>query len=1047
MVSFKPISKWSAKLIARLALAFLLVISLACLEAWGDDTIGGGSQSSENKAMLEDAELSEVFFLDQLRGWAVGDRGAIWQTLDGGRHWRLQRVEVDCRLESISFGDERHGWIAGGWTEPFTGVSRGVLLRTADGGRHWHPERIDILPKLHQIKFFDANRGAAIAEPSSMYPSGVFITDNGGRAWTPLPTEKPQRWTCGDFLDPAIGALAGENATLGTVRHRSIVSSTSPNAGLRGLASLQLDRQGGGWLVGEGGLVFYTTNLGQSWQLPRGELPAEVRSGFDWSAVAHVDSHVWIVGSPGSRVLHSPDGGATWISQDTGQSLPLNDVTFADKQHGTAVGSLGTILTTQDGGQSWQRSRNGGTRAAFLCLVGEAEQIPWELLAQLSGEDGYLGAVELLNRRAPNNDTPVALGGRHVHEAVVAVGASAGGKSWQFPLGERGIDLGTDRLIQAWNEAHDGNALEQLEQHIVGQIRMWRPEIVLTHAPSTNDDDPVDHLLNQVTLSAVEAAADATRFTDQVTHAGLKPWRVKKVVAPVPEGQQGTLQLIKSTFAPRLGRTLATQTLTPRGILSLPLDNTPEMLGFWLLVDHIPQQRGRRGFFSGITLHPGGEARRMLGPIASQSDAMQQAANRHRNLKAILEQADDDPEANERLLGGLRPLLADLESQSAIDVLYRLAEKYHRTGRWTLAAESYALLADQPPEHPLANEALVWLLHYWSSGEAAFRVHGDTPQAARSDPSLASATLRQVLPEVEAGEPPATQPVARIEPSSAMDTAAVLPGDRAAQAAEIGKRIMGRDPALYEQPRVRFPLAVAHRKQGYPRQAERYYLATRRGRPRDAWWTCAQSEHWLTEPQTLPPKEVWKCGAAAGKPRLDGMLNDPMWYQAEEVALTSPLADDASWPAVVRVAYDRQFLYVAASCREVPGIQYEDAVGPRPRDPDLSKQDRVELYLDLDRDWATAYRLVIDHRGWVAEDCWGDTTWNPTWYVAALHDEGNWHVEAAIPWDQLTADPPQPRDAWAIGAQRIAPGVGFQSWNKPAAPEVLLQGMGLLIFE
>ncbi len=1047
MVTFKPISKWSAKLIARLALALFLVISLVCVEAWGADTNSRTSLSPNHKAMLEDAELSDVFFLDPMRGWAVGDRGVIWQTVDGGRHWRLQQAKANCRLESISFGDDLHGWIAGGWTEPFTGVSRGVLLRTADGGKHWHPEHIDTIPKLHQVKFFDANRGAAIAEPSAMYPSGVFITDNGGRGWTPLPTEVLQRWTCGDFLDPSIGALAGENAKLGTVRHRSIVSSTSPNAGLRGLASLQLDRQGGGWLVGEGGLVFHTTNLGQSWQLPAGELPADVRAGFDWAAVTAIDSQVWIVGSPGSRVLHSPDGGASWIAQDTGQSLPLHDVTFVDKQHGTAVGALGTIITTQDGGRSWQLSRNGGTRAAFLCLVGEAEQIPWELLAQLSGEDGYLGALALLNRRVSTDETRVTAGARQIHEAAVAVGASAGGTSWQFPLGERGVDLGTERLLQAWNEAHDGNALEELERHIVGQIRMWRPEIVFTHAPSTNNDDPVDHLLNQVTLSAIEAAADPTRFSDQITHTGLSPWRVKKVVAPVQQGQQGTLQVIKSTFGPRLGCTLATQSLNPRGILSLPTDDTPEMLGFWLLVDHIPQQRGRRGFFSGITLHPGGEARRTLSPVVSQTDQVQQAANRHRNLKAILERADEEPEATERLLGGLQPLLADLDPQNAAEVLYRLAEKYHHTGRWTLAAESYALLADQTPDHPLANEALVWLLHYWSSGEAAFRVDGDTPQSARTDPLLASATLRQVLPEAEVGAPPATKPLARIEPSSAMDNSMVLPGERANRAAEVGERIMGRDPALYEQPRVRFPLAVAHRKQGYPRQAERYYLATRRGRPRDVWWSCAQCEHWLTEPQALSPKQVWNCRVAVGKPRLDGMINDPMWYQAEEVPMTSPLGDDASWPAVVRVAYDQEFLYVAASCREVPGLHYEDAAGPRPRDPDLSKQDRVELYLDLDRDWATAYRLVIDHRGWVAEDCWGDTTWNPTWYVATFKDEGNWHVEAAIAWDQLTADPPQSRDVWAVGAQRIMPGVGFQSWNEPAAPEVILEGLGILIFE
>lgn len=1047
MEIFSPIANCSSKLLARLALAIIFLCTLLCIEAWGQGVANEPEQPVAAQAPWEDAELADVFFLDPMRGWAVGDRGAIWHTLDGGRHWRTQYVELDCRFESIHFADERHGWIAGGWTEPYTGVSRAVLLRTADGGKHWHPERIDTLPKLHRVKFFDANRGAAITEPSSMYPSGVFITENGGRNWTPLPTEKPQRWMCGDFLEPGVGALAGENATLATVRQRSIVSSTSPNAGLRGLAALELDRNGRGWLVGEGGLIFHTNDVGQSWQLPTAELPDEVRTGFDWSAVAQHGSHVWIVGSPGSRVLHSGDGGRSWAAQMTGQTLPLNDVMFVDGQHGTAVGALGTILTTADGGLSWQRTHSGGTRAAYLCLYGEADQIPWELLAQLSGEDGYLGAVELLNRRITGIDTDVASESHQLHEAVVAVGASVGSTTWQFPLGERGIGLNAERLVQAWNEANDGEALGKLEEHIVGQIRMWRPEIILTHAPSTGNDDAVDHLLNQVVLRAVDAAADPTQYSDQVVHAGLNPWRVKKVVAPVLPGQQGTLQVTKSTFAPRLGKTLATQSLAPRGILDLPEDTGPEMLGFWLLLDHIPQQRGRHDFFSGITLHPGGEARRMLGPIATQSNDMQRAANRHRNLKAILERVENEPEESQQFLGGLRPLLNDLDAESSADLLNRLGQKYHRTGRWELAAECYTLLADQAASHPLSGEALVWLLHYWSSGEAALRMDKDTPQAAREGPEFASATLRQVMPEPAPGEAPAVQPVARIEPPSAGDLATALPGDRANRAAEVGKQIMAREAALYEQPRVRFPLAVAHRKQGYPRQAERYYLSTRRGRPRDSWWMCAEGEHWLVSPEAESPKPIWDCRMAAGKPRLDGRLIDPIWHGCEQIALSSPLADDASWPAVVRLAYDREFLYLAASCREAPGTEYADAKGSRPRDPDLSKQDRIELYLDIDRDWATAYRLVIDHRGWVAEDCWGDPSWNPTWYVAAYRAEGNWHVEAAIPWDELSAKPPQLRDAWAVGVQRIVPGTGFQSWSKPAAPEVVLPGMGYLIFQ
>ena len=86
---------------------------------------------------------------------------------------------------------------------------------------------------------------------------------------------------------------------------------------------------------------------------------------------------------------------------------------------------------------------------------------------------------------------------------------------------------------------------------------------------------------------------------------------------------------------------------------------------------------------------------------------------------------------------------------------------------------------------------------------------------------------------------------------------------------------------------------------------------------------------------------------------------------------------------------------------------------PRPtprdwRDADLSAEDRVDLFLDLDRDFATVYRLTIDHRGWTGESCWNDATWNPTWFVANRSEDGAWTAEAAIPFAELAPQPGRP---------------------------------------
>jgi hypothetical protein len=46
----------------------------------------------------------------------------------------------------------------------------------------------------------------------------------------------------------------------------------------------------------------------------------------------------------------------------------------------------------------------------------------------------------------------------------------------------------------------------------------------------------------------------------------------------------------------------------------------------------------------------------------------------------------------------------------------------------------------------------------------------------------------------------------------------------------------------------------------------------------------------------------------------------------------------------------------------------------------------------------------------------------------------------------LAPQSPKQGHAWAIGVQRIVPGVGFQSWTQPAAVNPRGEGFGLLIF-
>lgn len=964
------------------------------------------------EAARNDARINDLCFVSARRGWAVGDHGAIWATDDGGRTWLAQNSGVACPLYSVCFVDDNIGWAAGGGAHPFSHNGYGVLLFTRDGGRSWrHFDKL-LLPLLRRVRFFDARRGVAVACPSAMFPGGLLATDSGGQAWHPLGGEVSGNWLDGDFVEMNLGGVAGRQGRFAALRQGELKEPGSISA-LRGLWRMTLAGEHG-WLVGDGGLVMTSNDLGALWRLPASPLPESAAQQFDFRAVATVDTAVWIAGAPGSRIWHSPDGGRSWLAQATGVTVPLHAVSFVDRQRGFAAGALGTIIATEDGGRTWSVQRCGGNRAALLGVFADPRDVPLELFARLCGFEGYFGVVELPTRRDLDCAAPPETSDEdRLREAILRVGGCDARLGWQFPLRQRGVNLTMDGIVELWDRATDRRGLSACEADLCRSIRQWRPEIVVTYDADPRSADPASHLINQLVLAAIRSAADPTKFSNQLTEAGLEPWAVPKVFAIQPAASRGGVELATTQFWPRAGRSPAELAALPRGLLRETFVPSPAVISFRLILDQSGRDQSDRDFFSGRPLTPGGGARRALPPSAVQNlDALRRAAEKRRNVQAIIARLDADPQSGVSLLGQAGELTLGLEPDAAAEVLFLLADGFQRRGRWLEAADTLNMLAERYPRHPLARTALTWLVQFYSGSEPARRLGLGGNAAA-------------VANEVRAS--------------------------RAARAAELGRLIERQHPDLYALPQVRFPLAVAWRAQGYPQQADRFYALWQRQAGSPAWRTCAGGELWLADPRGAAPKPVLPCAAVAGKPLLDGRLDDDVWRRARSAAMVSPLADDHEWPAVAYLAYDREYLYLAVRCRKAPKTLTVDAPGSpggvRPRDPDLSGRDRFVLLLDLDRDFATYYQLEIDDRGWAAESCWGDRTWNPKWYVGSDSEPKQWTAEAAIAWEELTDRPPESRDVWAVSLQRVVPWAGMQSWSAPASVEVAPEGFGYLIFE
>src|ERR1700741_1554451 len=103
---------------------------------------------------FEDAAVHAVHFVDSKEGWAVGDDGVIWHSIDGGKTWERQKSGTGGSLRSVHFITPYTGW-AVPRHEKAGGSSVGVLLRTTDGGLGWEEVSSLLLPGLSAVRFFD----------------------------------------------------------------------------------------------------------------------------------------------------------------------------------------------------------------------------------------------------------------------------------------------------------------------------------------------------------------------------------------------------------------------------------------------------------------------------------------------------------------------------------------------------------------------------------------------------------------------------------------------------------------------------------------------------------------------------------------------------------------------------------------------------------------------------------------------------------------------------------------------------------------------------
>ncbi len=1017
----------------RFAMSSFLVWSsaLVCLVPLGPARIAHGGEWPAS--FRQDANLNDVCFVDRLNGWAVGDRGAILKTSDGGETWQLQTNPVDYRLESIHAIDAKHAWAVGGFTAAYTHRPKGVILQTQDGGNTWTLSQNHFLPWLTQIQFIDERRGFAIGFPSAMFPSGVYRTTDAGKHWTPWPGNT-LGCVAGHFDSNGPGLVVDQRGRLIRVEPQGL----QPMGGDRWTPITQLRLLSGNRVVvcGLQGHVATSIDGGRTWS---GMVDREMHwTEFDWRAIDTQNDNIWIAGVPGTRVLYSGDAGASWQMQETGQSLPLSSVDFVDDLHGWAVGSLGTILATRDGGKSWQRQTDTPSRVALMAVATNPSSVPWEFLAQASGGEGFLASVEVLSGPSPSihdvSTVPIA---RRLHEATTTVAGTCANMIQAVPLSDPELKLDATQIRQRASDAVGGDSQELLCEYLVRQIRIYRPEMLVIAADRMSSPGAAADTRGLVEL-AVQRARNQGEFESQIQQGGLQPWNVRLVAGQTHQEIGPVYRVTSNRLALPLGQSVTKLADRARSIMSSRYVPGPDELLFEVAGRQAGgRSRGIPRLFDSATLARGEPMHRADLTLKDNFRQLHQTAQQRRTIESLLRSSEELEAARLQQITQLaRKLPRSDQGDLLFQTAYRLSQAQHRTE----ATELLEQLTGQLPQHALA-EASRWQLLVQSASLEGL-LHWRVPTDDFSQPATSGLKIKS-----DGGVQQAT-----FESSQADD----LPEDqrvslsqrqtqRAERFARLARAIQAAQPDLYFEPMIRFPVAALHRRLGRTDEATSFWRTQAAKQSDPIWKARAVAELALAKPNSDPTSMTHICRVTEQRPYLDGKLDEDAWSAAPMTLLGDRYAKQVS--TKVYWAWDAQFLFIAAACVHPTAVDHAPQSGERRRDVDLSQHDRLTLRLDIDRDYATHWKLSVDVNGSANDALNHDASWNPKWFLDTSSDHLRWAFEVAIPWDQISPAPPQPGDVWAIGVDRLMPGLGRQGWGQAEQRDSDRQQVGLLIFQ
>tara|TARA_Y100001968_G_C19315106_1_gene696219 strand:+ start:25 stop:1041 length:1017 start_codon:yes stop_codon:yes gene_type:complete len=290
-----------------------------------------------------EANPLDIAFVNNQKGFLVGTERLILETNDGGKNWENRNLDIpteeNFRMVSVDFqGDE--GWIAG---QP------GLVLHTKDAGKNW--TRLSLGNKLPGDPFLITTLGNDSAELATT-AGAIYKTKDSGENWEAIVADASGSGGIRDLRRNDDGSYLSVSS-LGNFF--SVLPVNSQNwephqrASSKRVQSVGAQPNGDLWMLSRGAEIRFLKDSKDldDWDKPM--IP--ILNGYNYLDIAWDPREtIWAAGGNGT-LLVSNDGGDSWESDPVGQLVPTNfiRILFTSKTEdktpkGFVFGERGNLL-------------------------------------------------------------------------------------------------------------------------------------------------------------------------------------------------------------------------------------------------------------------------------------------------------------------------------------------------------------------------------------------------------------------------------------------------------------------------------------------------------------------------------------------------------------------------------------------------------------------------------------------------------------------------------------------------------------------------------